>query len=119
LKDHEWQQAVKIFCLQSSLSGSDFGRFLNRHPRTGQRVWKKIRRLLPESTGGSPLAGSVECDETIMQTIWIGGEKSRKDKKRKLFLLFTRDQKTMHQCVHQLVAPQTVIITDEWGGYRG
>lgn len=119
VKDHEWQQAVKIFCLRSGLSGSDLGRFLDRHPRTGQRMWRKIRRILPESTGGPPLAGPVELDETIMHNIWIGGGKSRKDKKLKLLPLSSRDQKTMHQFVHQLVATQAAIITDEWGGYRG
>lgn len=117
LTDTEWKEALGLFCLRSCPSGSDLGRFLGRHPKTGQRIWKKVRQRLPQHNTGPPLDGVVEMDETMMDHVWIGGGKSRRDKTIKLLPLSSRDEKTLNSMVQQMLTKESTVITDEWGGY--
>lgn len=117
LKEREWYLVPRLFALRTHPSGSDLGRLLGKSLRTGQRILRKTRQLLP-SAQGTPLAGVAELDETTFKGIWIGGGKSRQEKRIWLTSLKSRGVIQMNRFVEAAVSPEAAVFTDEWNGYR-
>lgn len=117
LSEREWKLIPSLFALRTHPSGSDLGRLLGKSLRTGQRILRKARQLLPPSQG-APLAGLAELDETTFQGVWIGGGKSRDEKRVWLAPLISRGVIQMNRFVEAAVAPDALVFTDEWNGYR-
>lgn len=118
LSEKEWKLIPRLFALRTHPSGSDLGRLLGKSLRTGQRIMRRTRQLLP-SAQGAPLKGLAELDETTFRGVWIGGGKSRQDKQVWLTPLTQgRGVIQMNRFVEAAVAPDALVFTDEWGGYR-
>ena len=118
LSDSEWHQIARMASTRSCLSGSDLGRYLGRHPKTGQKALKKLRGCIPPAQGGNLLEGVVEFDESLMQKQWVVGGMSRTTGKLKLCATPERSGKTLRNIVDGFSAYNATILTDEWGGYN-
>ncbi len=117
LSDKEWKNLGKMFALKTSPSGSDAGRYFGKHPYTGQRYFRQLRKVMPLAHAGPPLEGVVELDESLMKKEWIGGAKSRTTGKLKLMVLEDRSMKTMEKFVDRFLTYNATALTDEWKGY--
>jgi len=73
LSDNEWKQGIKLVSLKGRISGSDLGRFHQRHIKTGQRVVRLFREEMARLPV-SQLEGIAEIDETtIFKHQWVWG----------------------------------------------
>lgn len=118
LSDTEWRMVTKVVSLRSSPSGVDLGRLLGRSEKTGQAVMRTLRQAMPQRVG-IPTKGTIECDETTMRGVWIGGGKQRETGMVSLMPMMQRSQRECHQMVAMMSLPGSTILTDEWGGYQG
>lgn len=115
ITDEKWEELAPLISLRTHPSGADLGRLLNRSVRTGQRIMRKTRQIMPSAVSGS-ISGIAELDETTFKGQWIGGARQRKGG-LKLIPLSNRNTKTMNSFVDRLVSPKATVFTDEWGGY--
>jgi len=117
LTEKQWNSLPKLVSLRTHPSGADLGRYFGKSVRTGQRVMKNIREILPSSSPPQAIKSLAELDETTFKGQWIGGGKQRKGRVS-LIPLKNRGTRAMNEFVEKLVAPKVPIFTDEWRGYN-
>lgn len=117
LNEKQWALVPSLVALRTHPSGADLGRLLQISVRSGQRMMRHIRHLLPDSDPRQRIGGTVELDETTFKGTWIGGAKERGGA-LSLMPLVNRTTRSMNQFVDRLVVPDAMVFTDEWRGYN-
>jgi len=118
LNDKQWNDLSRMASLRTCPSGSDIGRFFQKHIYTGQRYLRRLKSFIPPSSTGPPLSGTAEFDESVMQRQWVVGGISRKNGKVKLCIVQNRSAHTLTSLIRHTTHYNTVILTDEWKGYH-
>ncbi len=117
ITERQWKEISKLWGLRTCPCGSDMGRLFGKHPRTGQRYVRKMRKMLPLAHTGPPLGGVVEIDESIAKKQWILGVKERNRKQVRLQTVPNRTMETLNPLVNRQLTYNATALTDEWGGY--
>jgi transposase-like protein len=110
--------------------------------KTAWRMFNLIRNQLMDESDDTPLSGDVEADETLIggrfrnadrrKAAELGWDVKRYSNERKKTMVFgaverggrvratvIRDSsgQTLHTTVQTYVVPESMLFTDEWGGY--
>jgi len=119
LSEREWQDAARLFAMRAGVSGVDLARFLRRGRKTGQKVNRAFRglvaRLVPKK-----LPGASEWDESVpVRGQWVVGGVSRVTRQCFMQCVYGRSERTLVPLVEHHTETDSLIFTDEWGGYIG
>lgn len=117
--DEEWRVAVKCFSLRGGMSGADLARFLQVNRKTGQRL-NRLFRAMTQTLTPKKLSGASEWDEsTALRHQWVVGGVSRVTRQCLLTCVQNRSERTLVPLVERSIEPDSLVFTDEWGGYIG
>jgi transposase len=130
-----------ITSTRCGISAKQLERELGVTYKTAWRMFNKIRNQLMEQDG-EPLSGDVEADETLYggkfrnkdrrKRAELGWSPKRYDNEFKKTMVFGVVQRggqvratvipdsagpTLHKAVQTYVVPESMLFTDEWGGY--
>lgn len=131
-----------ITSTRCGVSAKQLERELGVTYKTAWRMFNKIRNHLMDESGDSLLSGDVEADETLVggkmrnkdrrERERLGWDRKRYDNERKKIMVFgaverggrvratvipNSSGKTLHTAVQTYVVPESMLFTDEWGGY--
>ena len=111
--------ATKLFSLRAGTSGADLARFFEINRKTGQRMNRILRRMT-FSLCPKTLSGPSEWDESVpIRLQWIVGGVSRETAQCLLVPVQERSERTLIPLVERHTDQDSLIFTDEWGGYNG
>ena len=116
LSDREWNLASRLFATRGGMSGTDLGRILGCHRRTGQQMNRKLRQVV---VGFMPteLPGESEWDEAIMSKQWVLGGVSRDTGQCVMGCIPNRRTDTLVPLVTHYSDTNGLVFTDEWYAY--
>jgi hypothetical protein len=130
-----------ITSTRCGISAKHLERELGVTYKTAWRMFNKIRNQLMTQED-EPLSGKVEADETLIggrtrnsdrrKREALGWDKKRYDNERKTMVFAAVERKgqvratvipdsggpTLGKVVHSFVLPDSMLFTDEWGGYN-
>lgn len=119
LSDDEWNIAVKLFSLRGGMSGADVARYLSVDRKTGQRL-NRLFRTMARVVEPKKLSGPSEWDEsTALKHQWVVGGVSRTLRQCIMTCVENRSERTLVPLVERSTDTDSLIFTDEWGGYLG
>ena len=119
LSEREWQEAARLFALRAGISGADLGRFLRRGHKTGRKLNRAFRGLVAPLVPQT-LAGPTEWDESVpVKRQWVVGGVSRLTRQCLMLRVENRSERTLVPLVERHTGAESLIFTDEWGGYIG
>jgi len=111
--------ATKLFSLRAGTSGADLSRFFEVNRKTGQRM-NRIFRQMTVSLRPKILPGPSEWDESVpIRFQWVVGGVSRETGQCLIVPVQERSEQTLVPLVERHTHPESLIFTDEWGGYNG
>lgn len=94
-------------------------RFFGVNKKTGQRM-NRVFRIMTASTKPAVLPGFSEWDESVpIRLQWVLGGVSRATQTCLLTPVHRRDEDTLVPIVEKRTTMDSIILTDEWGGYCG
>lgn len=138
-----WFYAMYLMAsTRCGISAKQLERELGVTYKTAWRMFNLIRNQLMDDSDDTPLAGDVEADETLIggrfrnadrrKAAELGWDVKRYSNEYKKTMVFgaversgrvratvIRDSsgKTLHNAVQTYVVPESMLFTDEWGGY--
>lgn len=141
---HLWFYAMFLMAsTRCGVSAKQLERELGVTYKTAWRMFNLIRNELMADDDAEPLSGEVEADETLVggkmrnpdrrKREALGWDRKRYDNERKKTMVFgaverggrvratiIRDSsgQTLHRAVQTYVVPESMLFTDEWGGYN-
>lgn len=116
LSAREWELSERLFASRGGMSGTDLSHILGYGRRTGQHLNRSFRQTVRQLVP-SVLPGASEWDESIFSGQWVLGGVSRALRQCLLRPIPDRSERTLVPLVEQATAPESLLITDEWGGY--
>lgn len=118
LTDRQWSDAARIFSTRGGMCAEDLADVLSINRKTAQRINRSFRVL---AGGLKPkiIAGSTEWDESMFSGQWVLGGVSREQKQCLLQPIPARTERILVPLVEKHSHPESLIFTDEWGGYIG
>ena len=139
---HLWFYAMYLITsTRCGISAKHLERELGVTYKTAWRMFNKIRNQLMDETGGAPLTGEVEADETLVggkmrnserrKREALGWDRKRYDNERKTMVFAAVERRgrvkatvipnssgpTLGAKIHEFVVPGSMLFTDEWVGY--
>ena len=118
LSDRQWSQAVKIFSTRGGMCAEDLANVLDVNRKTAQRL-NRYFRCLAGGLKPTILSGPTEWDESMFSGHWVLGGVSRAQKQCLLTPIPARSERILVPFVEQHTSVDSLIFTDEWGGYLG
>jgi len=117
--DDDWNVAVKFFSLRGGMSGADIARYFDVNRKTGQRI-NRLFRVIAAVMEPKKLSGPSEWDEsTALKYQWVAGGVSRSLPQCFMQCADNRSERTSVPLVERHTDADSLIFTDEWGGYIG
>jgi len=139
-----WFYAMYVMAsTRCGVSAKQLERELGVTYKTAWRMFNLIRNQLMDESADAPLSGDVEADETFVggkfrnsdrrKARELGWDAKRYSNEKKTTMVFgaverggrvratiIRDSsgKTLHNAVQTYVVPESMLFTDEWGGYN-
>lgn len=107
-----------MFSTRAGMSAQDLGHILGVNRKTAQKLNRSFRHLA-QGLKPKKLAGSTEWDESIFSGQWVLGGVSREQKQCLLQTIPARNERILVPLVERHTHPESLIFTDEWGGYFG
>jgi transposase len=141
---HLWFYAMYVMAsTRCGVSAKQLERELGVTYKTAWRMFNLIRNDLMTQDDEAPLSGDVEADETLYggkmrnadrrEREALGWDRKRYDNERKKTMVFGAVERggrvratiipnssgqTLHTAVQTYVVPESMLFTDEWGGYN-
>lgn len=141
---HLWFYALYLITsTRCGVSAKQLERELGVTYKTAWRMFNRIRNHLMDESGDPRLSGEVEADETLVggkmrnpdrrERERLGWDRKRYDNERKKVMVFGAVERggrvratiipnssgqTLHNAVQTYVVPESMLFTDEWGGYN-
>jgi len=116
LTDAQWQMALRLFSSRAGMSAEDISRILGINRKTAQKLNRRFR-ILVEALTPRQLSGTSEWDESVMSKQWVFGGVSRHTRQCLLQIIPNRRGSILVPLVVRYSDPESIVFTDEWGGY--
>lgn len=104
----------------SKLSIREIAKEAAVNKNSAEQLRRKIRKTngqLYKSLSPPLLSGVIEMDETKMAKEWFWGAIERKTGKGIVEYVYNRNENTLSRKIWKYINENSVLITDEWGGY--
>lgn len=79
---------------------------------------RKIKVEIYKSQAPPTLKGAIEMDETMIAKHWFWGARSRNTGEAVVEMVYDRSENTLNRKIWKHIEENSVIMTDEWGGYN-